>query len=94
MALTRFCDSSGIHACRRHPGALRLKAVKLLVIPDIAVLRTFVVTGVGRVIPIFTSLHQALAQTSVGGPGAQQACGFQNSATCLHFASISCIMML
>jgi anti-anti-sigma regulatory factor len=38
----------------------------LLVIPDAAVLRILAITGLDRVIPSFTSLEEALAQT----PGA------------------------
>jgi hypothetical protein len=40
----------------------------LLVIPAIAVLRVFAITGMDRMIPNFTSLDQALAQTSADGP--------------------------
>ena len=39
----------------------------LLVLPGNAVLRVFTITGVDRIIPNFTSLEEALAQTSANG---------------------------
>lgn len=39
----------------------------LLVIPGNAVLRVFTITGVDHIIPNFTSLEEALAQTSANG---------------------------
>ena len=39
----------------------------LLVIPGNAVLRVFTITGVDRIIPNFTTLEEALAQTSANG---------------------------
>jgi anti-sigma B factor antagonist len=73
MALTRFCDSSGIHtllAAHRRAGAEGGQL--LLVIPDIAVLRAFVITGIDRVIPNFTSLDQAVAQASADSRGTRR----------------------
>jgi anti-sigma B factor antagonist len=65
MTQTRFCDSSGLHVLL----AVRKRAEVegrevLLVIPSIAVLRVFAITGVDRMIPNFTSLAAALAQTA------------------------------
>jgi hypothetical protein len=40
----------------------------LLVIRGHAVLRVFTLTGVDQIIPNFTSLEEALAQTSANGP--------------------------
>jgi anti-sigma B factor antagonist len=70
MTLTRFCDSSGLHTLlAAHKRAQSEGGELLLVIPAIAVLRVFAITGMDRVIPNFTSLDQALAQTSADGPG-------------------------
>ena len=41
----------------------------LLVIPDTAVLRVFALTGMDRVIPNFTTLAEALAQTAATANG-------------------------
>ena len=69
MTRTQFCDSSGLHtllaAYRR---AQAEGGELLLVIPASPVLRIFAVTGIDRMIPNFTSLDQALAHTSAGGP--------------------------
>ena len=65
MTQTRFCDSSGLHALiAAHRRAEAEGREVLLVIPGTAVLRVFALTGMDRVIPSFTSLAQALAQTS------------------------------
>jgi anti-sigma B factor antagonist len=68
MTRTRFCDSSGLHAllaaCKR---AQAEGGELLLVIPSTAVLRVFAITGIDRMIPNFTSLDEALAQTSPNG---------------------------
>ena len=69
MTATRFCDSSGLHALlAAHNRARSEGGELLLVIPDIARLRAFQITGIDRVIPRVTSLDQALAQTSPDGP--------------------------
>jgi anti-sigma B factor antagonist len=69
MTLTQFCDSSGLHALlAAHKRAQAGGGELLLVISAIAVLRVFAITGMDRVIPNFTSLDQALAQTSDDGP--------------------------
>jgi anti-sigma B factor antagonist len=73
MTLTRFCDSSGIHTLlAAHNRAQAEGGELLLVVPDIAVLRVFQITGINRVIPNFASLDQALAHTSANGPGARR----------------------
>jgi anti-sigma B factor antagonist len=64
MTRTRFCDSSGLHtliAAYKRAGAEGGEV--LLVIPSTAVLRVFALTGMDKVIPNFTSLAEALAQT-------------------------------
>ena len=65
MTATRFCDSSGLHTLiAAHKRAEAEGREVLLVIPDTAVLRVFALTGMDRVIPNFTSLAEALAQTA------------------------------
>jgi anti-sigma B factor antagonist len=63
MSLTRFCDSSGLHALvAAHRRAEAEGGEMLLVIPDAAVLRVLAITGMDQVIPSFASLDEALAQ--------------------------------
>ena len=65
MTATRFCDSSGLHTLiAAHRRAEAEGREVLLVIPDTAVLRVFALTGMDTVIPNFTTLAQALAQTA------------------------------
>ena len=69
LSRTEFCDSSGLHALlAAHKRATAAGGDMLLVIPGNAVLRVFTITGVDRIIPNFTSLEEALAQTSANGP--------------------------
>jgi len=64
MTQTRFCASSGLHALlAAHKRAEAEGGEVLLVIPGTAVLRVFAITGIDRMIPNFTSLPEALAQT-------------------------------
>jgi len=68
MSGTQFCDSAGLHVLvRAHKRARARGGELLLVLPDPAVLRVFALTGIDRMIPNFSSLEKALAQT----PGAQ-----------------------
>ena len=68
MTRTRFCDSSGLHTLLAAHKRARADGGELrLVIPDAAVLRVFALTGIDRMIPNFTSLHDALAHTSPNG---------------------------
>jgi anti-sigma B factor antagonist len=70
MTRTRFCDSSGLHtliAAHKRAGAEGREV--LLVIPSPAVLRVFALTAMDRVIPNFTSLAEALAQTAAAANG-------------------------
>jgi anti-sigma B factor antagonist len=62
MTRTRFCDSSGFSVLvGAHKRALAEGGVLRLVIPDGSrVLRIFTVIGLGRFIPRFASLDQAL----------------------------------
>jgi anti-sigma B factor antagonist len=65
LSRTQFCDSSGLHTLlAAHKRATAAGGDMLLVISGDAVLRVFTITGVDRIIPNFTSLEEALAQTS------------------------------
>ena len=76
MSRTHFCDSSGLHALlAAHKRAQAEDGELLLVIPATRVLRIFAITGIDRIIPNFTSLDQALAQTSASGSGHWRADG-------------------
>jgi anti-sigma B factor antagonist len=69
LSRTQFCDSSGLHTLlAAHKRATAGGGDMLLVIPGNYVLRVFTITGVDRIIPNFTSLEEALAQTSASGP--------------------------
>jgi len=68
MTRTRFCDSSGLHALLAvHKRAQAQGGELLLVISAAAVLRILAITCIDRMIPNFTSLEEALAQTSANG---------------------------
>jgi anti-sigma B factor antagonist len=64
MSQTQFCDSAGLHVLvRAHQRAQAGGGKVLLVISAAPVLRIFAVTGIDRMIPSFSTLVQALAQT-------------------------------
>jgi anti-sigma B factor antagonist len=64
MTQTKFCDSSALHTLlAAHKRAEAEGGEVLLVIASTAVLRVFAVTGVDHMIPNFTSLPEAVAQT-------------------------------
>jgi anti-sigma B factor antagonist len=68
LSRTQFCDSSGLHTLlAAHKRAQAAGGEMLLVIPGTAVLRVFAITCVDRIIPNFTTLEEALAQTSANG---------------------------
>ena len=73
MTQTSFCDSSGLHTLlAAHKRVQAEGGELLLVFSAAAVLRIFALTGINRVIPNFTSLDEALAQTvgqRAGRPG-------------------------
>ena len=70
MTRTQFCDSSGLHTLiAAHKRAEAEGREVLLVIPNTAVLRVFALTGMDRVIPNFTTLAEALAQTAATADG-------------------------
>ncbi len=74
MTRTQFCDSSGLHTLlAAHKRAQAEGGGELLLVISAApVLRVFAITGVDRIIPSFTSLDQALTQTSANGPNGHQ----------------------
>jgi anti-sigma B factor antagonist len=62
MSRTEFCDTAGLHALvAAHKRALAEGGELRLVVAGAAVQRIFAITGLNRVIPGFTSLHEALA---------------------------------
>ena len=68
LSRTQFCDSSGLHTLlAAHKRATAAGGDMLLVLPGNAVLRVFTITGIDHIIPNFTSLEEALAQTSANG---------------------------
>ena len=68
MTRTQYCDSSGLHTLlAAHKRAQAVGGELRLVISTAPVLRVFAITGVDRIIPNFTSLDQALTQTSANG---------------------------
>jgi anti-sigma B factor antagonist len=68
LTRTRFCDSSGLHTLlAAHKRATAEGGEMLLVMAGTAVLRVFALTCVDRIIPNFTTLEEALAQTSANG---------------------------
>ena len=84
LSLTRFCDSSALHALvAAHRRARAQDREMLLVIPDPAVLRVFAITGMDQLIPTFATLAGALAQAA-GGRSRADAAGQRS-----HDAAIS-----
>ena len=64
MGRTEFCDTAGLHALvAAHKRALAEGGELRLVVAGAAVQRIFAITGLNRVIPIFTSVQEALKQT-------------------------------
>jgi anti-sigma B factor antagonist len=67
MSQTQFCDSAGLHVLvRAHKRAQAVGGEVRLVISAATVLRIFAVTGIDRMIPKFSTLDEALAQTPDG----------------------------
>ncbi len=65
MTRTQFCDSSGLHTLlAAHKRVKAESGELLLVLSTTHVLRIFAITGIDRMILNFTSLDEALAQTS------------------------------
>jgi hypothetical protein len=73
MTRTQFCDSSGLHALlAAHKRAQAEGGELLLAITAAPVLRILALTSIDRMIPNFTSLDEALAQTSANGSNGHQ----------------------
>jgi anti-sigma B factor antagonist len=74
MAQTQFCDTAGLHALvGAHKRAQAEGGEVVLVIPGMAVLRIFTITGLDQVIPNVASLEEALALAHAGpDPGADR----------------------
>ena len=69
MTRTQFCDSSGLHTLlAAHKRAQVQGGELVVVISTTHVLRIFAITGIDLMIPNFTSLDEALAQTSAARP--------------------------
>jgi len=80
MTQTQFCDSSGLHTLlAAHKRAQAEGGELLLVITAAPVLRVFAMTSIDRMIPNFTSLDEALVQTS-----ANRSNGHQRADSTLH----------
>jgi len=62
MTSTVFCDSSGVHAIMHayESAAARDVGMRLAVSPDTSVRRVLELIGVGRLMPVHTSLQEAL----------------------------------
>jgi len=69
MTRTQFCDSSGLHTLlAAHKRAQAEGGELLLAIAAAPVLRVLAITSIDRMIPNFTTLDEALTQTSADGP--------------------------
>jgi anti-sigma B factor antagonist len=65
MTRTLFCDSAGLHALvGAHRRAVSEGGAVLLAVCGEPVLRILALTGLGAVIPNFTSLEEALVRTA------------------------------
>ena len=76
MTRTLFCDSAGLHAMvDAHRRAMADGGAVVLAVSGEPILRILALTGMDRVIPNFTSLAEALAQTAGVPSTAQQSSG-------------------
>jgi anti-sigma B factor antagonist len=69
MMSTIFCDSSGVHAIihAHESAAARDVRIRLAVSPATSVRRVLELIGVGRLMPVYESLEEALAGLSDDG---------------------------
>jgi anti-sigma B factor antagonist len=73
MTRTRFCDSAGLRVLvDAHKRAQADGGEILLALSGAAVLRILEITGVDRVIPVFTNLDEALARATDSVDGAAE----------------------
>jgi anti-sigma B factor antagonist len=63
MTRTLFCDTAGLHALVGAHNRAQAEGGRVLLVIGGTVLRIFAITGLDRVIPNFTSLEEALAQS-------------------------------
>jgi anti-sigma B factor antagonist len=63
MTATVFCDSSGVHAIMHayESSAARDIQLRLAVSPETSVHRVLQLIGVGRLLPVYANLEEALA---------------------------------
>ena len=63
MTATIFCDSSGVHAIMHayETAGARDVQIRLAVAPSTSVRRVLQLIGVGRLIPVYSTLEEALA---------------------------------
>lgn len=63
MTATIFCDSSGVHAIMHayETAGARNVRIRLAVSPSTSVRRVLQLIGVGRLIPVYPSLEEALS---------------------------------
>jgi anti-sigma B factor antagonist len=68
MTSTIFCDSSGVHAIMHayESAAARDVRLRLAVSPASSVRRVLELIGVGRLVPVYPSLAEALDSASAG----------------------------
>ena len=68
MTSTIFCDSSGVHAIMHayESAAARDVRLRLAVSPASSVRRVLELIGVGRLMPVYPSLREALDSESAG----------------------------
>ncbi|HEX3514174.1 MAG TPA: STAS domain-containing protein [Trebonia sp.] len=66
MTSTVFCDSSGVHAIMHayESAAARDVRMRLAVSPATSVRRVLELIGVGRLMPVYASLREALAAST------------------------------
>jgi anti-sigma B factor antagonist len=70
MTGTRFCDSAGLHVLvHAHKRARDAGGELLLALHTAEVLRIFQITGVDQMVPIFSSLDEALARAAETADG-------------------------
>jgi len=71
MTATTFCDSSGVQMLALvHEQAVANQAKLVLVVPSTAVLRVLSLTGLDVLLPVYSSLDEALSAVSVPEAGA------------------------
>lgn len=67
MSETSFCDSAGVEQLvQAHRQAAAADGEVRLVVGVATVMRILAIIGVDRLMPVFTSLDEALAETSAG----------------------------